>query len=76
MSDELALLNARIAELESQVAFQEELHQRLDQVVARQDGDLLKLQQQFEALARRLGDLQEQGAAASGDPASEVPPHY
>lgn len=76
MSDELASLQARIAELESQAAFQEELHQRLDQVVARQDGDLLKLQQQFEALARRLGDLQEQGAAISGDPANEVPPHY
>ena len=76
MNEDWAALHARLEELESQAAFQEELHQRLDQVVARQDQELQKLQQQLAALARRLAELQEGGAAAASDPATELPPHY
>lgn len=76
MSDQLAALATRVAELESQAAFQEELHQQLDQVVARQDRELITLKQQLAALARRMAELQEAGSGDGSDPSSEVPPHY
>ena len=44
------------------MAFQEELHQRLDDTVARQDQETLKLKQQLKALASRLAELQEEPA--------------
>jgi uncharacterized coiled-coil protein SlyX len=65
----------RIEELEAQAAFQEELHQRLDAVVARQDRELLDLKAQFRDLAGRIAELRDAGAAAA-DPADVVPPHY
>ena len=73
---ELEVLVARIEELESQAAFQDELHTRLNEVVARQDRELEALKLQLHELARRL---QEMGEALPGDapgPAEEVPPHY
>lgn len=70
-----AALERRIEELETQLAFQEELQRRLDDVVARQDGEILKLKRQLEALAERVEAVGE-SAAASPSPADEVPPHY
>lgn len=70
-----ASLARRVEELETQLAFQEELHRRLDDAVARQDREILELQAQVRALGRRLRDLGEAASdlAASAD---ETPPHY
>lgn len=76
MSKDFEALTERLAELESQAAFQEELHQRLDDVVARQDQELLRLKEQLAALARRVAQLQEPGLSSSENGADEVPPHY
>lgn len=71
----LAALEARVAELETQLAFQDELHQRLDDTVARQDREILELKQRLKVMAERLRDL---GDTATGNdvPVDEVPPHY
>ena len=74
MSQDLASLEARIAELESQLAFQDEHDRQLNDIVARQDREIVQLKQEIKALAARMTEMGE--AAAGGDPASEVPPHY
>lgn len=68
-------LEDRIAELETQLAFNEDLHRHLDEVVARQDRELLELRRLVKALAERIEAV---GESASGGPAAadEVPPHY
>jgi SlyX protein len=68
-------LEARIDELETQLAFQEDLFRRLDETVARQDQELRLLKEQFKALGRRMAELRDAApdAAAGGH---EVPPHY
>ena len=76
MSDELAGLRARIEELETQAAFQEELHRRLDDTVAKQDRELLELKRQLKALAQRLEEVRESGPGGGYSAADQVPPHY
>lgn len=67
-------LSKRIDELEHQVAFQEELHETLNQIVARQDGELRDLKQQFSLLNERVKEYSD---ALPGDgPQDETPPHY
>jgi SlyX protein len=74
--NELPEIIERLAELESQSAFQEELHERLNQVVARQDRELAKLKAQVQELAVRLRDIGEAFTAGVPGSADEVPPHY
>ncbi|MDX1460386.1 MAG: SlyX family protein [Xanthomonadales bacterium] len=66
----------RIETLESQAAFQDELLVQLNEVIARQDRDISRLQARVEALFKRLEEVQASIPAAGSDPADEVPPHY
>lgn len=66
----------RLAELESQAAFQEELHERLNQVVARQDRELAELRRQVRDLAARLREIDHALPDAMPGPVDETPPHY
>ncbi|MEE4175244.1 MAG: SlyX family protein [Xanthomonadales bacterium] len=76
MSDRsLAALEARVAELETQLAFQDDLHHRLDATVARQDREILELKQRLSVLADRLREMNDATAPGEG-PVDEVPPHY
>ncbi len=74
-AESLTALEARIYELETQAAFQEELLRRLDDTVASQDQELLQLKNQLKALAMRLSDLRDSAPGVS-DSGHEVPPHY
>ncbi len=76
IEDRLASLAQRLDEVETQLAFQDDLHRRLDETVARQDREILELKRQLRALAERMAELRDAGAAATGSPADEVPPHY
>ena len=77
MSDDaLAALEARVAELETQATFQDDLHQRLDETVARQDRELASLAQRVKELEARLTDLAEAASQPGGSAGHEVPPHY
>ena len=66
----------RLQELESQMAFQDELHNQLNDIVARQDGEIRDLKQQVLALSRRLKEVGESMPEQGSDPADEAPPHY
>ncbi len=63
----------RLQELESQMAFQDQLHGQLDDIVARQDREISELKRQLMALSRRLKEV---GESLPGESADESPPHY
>jgi SlyX protein len=74
MSDKIDALGRRIDELESQLAFQDELIESLNNTVARQDREFLELKHQLGHLSERLKEI---GDASPGEaPQDETPPHY
>ncbi|MCP4046241.1 MAG: SlyX family protein [Gammaproteobacteria bacterium] len=74
MTDPLESLSKRIEELESQLAFQDELIESLNGTVARQDGEILELKRQFSLLSERLKEIGDASPGAA--PQDETPPHY
>lgn len=68
-------LEHRIDELESRLAFFEDSHQQLDDIVIRQDETISLLQAQLQELAKRLGDVaySVEGSSSAGQ---DRPPHY
>jgi len=74
VSNTLEALAKRIEELETQMAFQDELHESLNTTVAKHDAEILDLKRQLSMLSDRLKDI---GAASGGSqPQDETPPHY
>ncbi len=74
MSQSIENLIKRIDELESQVAFQDELIETLNSTVAKQDREFLELKHQLGRLSERLKEI---GDATPGEaPQDETPPHY
>ncbi|MGA9575677.1 MAG: SlyX family protein [Lysobacterales bacterium] len=74
MSREIETLSRRVDELESQLAFQDELIESLNTTVARQDHEILELKHHFNRLSERMKEFGEDGAGAV--PQDETPPHY
>ena len=65
----------RLDELESRLAFQDDLIERLNEVVARQDREIVALLRRVSALEQRLAELDETSVAGAAG-GHEVPPHY
>ena len=77
MSEETeSAITARLDELESRLAFQDDLIESLNEVITRQDRELARMALRIEDLSNRLTDLAEAGAGADHSPGHEVPPHY
>lgn len=74
MSQATGNLAKRVDELESQLAFQDELIESLNSTVARQDRELLELKHQLGRLSERLKEIGD--ASSAGAPQDETPPHY
>jgi SlyX protein len=66
----------RLEELESRLAFQDELVERLNEVVVRQDRLIADLQLRLSNLEKRTADLAESATAAGEGAGHEAPPHY
>ncbi len=69
-------VETRLVDLETRAAFQDDLHEELNAIVARQDAELRELRLQVKALAERLKDLGEAMPGAAPGALDEVPPHY
>lgn len=67
---------SRLEELESRAAFQDDLIESLNAVVARQDREIAELGRRVQALEARLADLAEAASLPGSAPGHEVPPHY
>ncbi len=74
MSNTIETLGKRIDELESQLAFQDELIESLNTTVAKQDREILELKHQFSRLSERLKEIGD--ASPGAEPQDETPPHY
>jgi SlyX protein len=70
-------MNDKLIDLQTRVAYQEDTLMRLDQVITKQDADIIQLQQQVRLLVKRLDEsvfVQEQNG---GDGEfNDRPPHY
>lgn len=69
-----AKLQQQIDELESRLAFQDHTIQELNDVVAKQDEELMKMQVQLRYLAKKLKDIQPSQLASEQE--ETPPPHY
>mgnify|MGYP000887360241 FL=1 len=68
------ILETRIAELETKLAFQEQSIEELNQALIQQQFDMDKMQLQLRHIASKLKDFQPSNIASQ---AEEVPPpHY
>jgi len=65
----------RIDELESRLAFQDDLIESLNEVVARQDREIVLLTQRLAELAAKIEDVATRSTEAAGE-GHEPPPHY
>jgi len=65
----------RLDELESRLAFQDDLIESLNEVVARQDREIALLTQRLADLTGKFEDLAASAAPAAGT-GHEPPPHY
>ena len=74
MSDSIETLTRRIEELENQAAFQDELHDSLNTIVAKQDREILELKRQLLLLSQRIKEFGE--AIPGAGLQDETPPHY
>lgn len=71
--DDHAALNARVDELESRQAFQDDTIERLSQVIARQDDEIRQLQRRFKEATEQMDAITVQ---LEPDTSNEPPPHY
>lgn len=67
------MTEARLTELETKLAFAEDLIETLNQTVFRQQEQLDSLQQQLRLLHQRM---QESRPDETHSPRDEIPPHY
>jgi SlyX protein len=67
-------LEARIDELESKLAFQEDTLQQLNEVIAKQDLSLRTLEHQLKLIADKYRSLQSNQIASEAE--ETPPPHY
>jgi len=74
VSDSLEAFRKRVEELESQMAFQDDIQQSLNATEARQHGEILELKRQFSMLSNRLKDIGD--ASGGAQQQDETPPHY
>lgn len=69
-------MSERLDELESRLAFQDQLLEELNQVVSRQDGEILRLKNELKILKGRVQELNAAMPGQTFNPDDEVPPHY
>jgi SlyX protein len=67
------MTESRLTELETKLAFTEDLLETLNQTVIRQQGQLDLMQQQLRLLHQRMKDARPN---EEGNPRDEIPPHY
>lgn len=67
---------SRLDELESRLAFQDDLVESLNRMVAAQDRELERLRRRLADLESKLADLAEGASLPGAEPGQEIPPHY
>lgn len=76
MSDFQEQLQEQLIEIQTRVAYQEDTLTQLNDVISRQDGELVQLKQQLRLLAQRLDELVREPGQSDAEIIDERPPHY
>ena len=66
----------RIVELESKLAYQDQMLEELNEVVTDQQARLMQLEELCRSLVERIRSLGEAAPDTATDPEAERPPHY
>lgn len=69
-------LESQVVELEVRFAYQEDLLNELNKVVAKQDAELLLVKEQMRVLLKRIEEMAAPPAGNSSLETDERPPHY
>ncbi|WP_160153513.1 SlyX family protein [Microbulbifer sp. ALW1] len=75
MSEDMQQLSARVDELESRLAFQEDTLSQLNDLIATQDAQIRALVGRLKEVSEKYQDLSYE-VQKGGQPADEKPPHY
>ena len=70
------VIQRRLEELESRLAFQDDLIESLNDVVAKQDREIQDLRRTVKNMNERLRDLADSASATGSSTEHEIPPHY
>jgi SlyX protein len=69
-------IESRLDELESRLAFQDDHIESLNEIIARQDRELGRLELRVKSLGDKLNDLAESASTPGASSGHEIPPHY
>jgi SlyX protein len=69
-------IESRLDELESRLAFQDDLIESLNGIIARQDRELARLELRVVTLGDKITELAESAAMPGASSGHEQPPHY
>lgn len=70
-------LEEQLIDVQTRVAYQEDTLAQLNDVITKQDAEIVQLKQQMRILAQRLDELARNPLdGEDGDVANERPPHY
>jgi SlyX protein len=70
-------LEEQLIDVQTRVAYQEDTLAQLNDVITKQDVELVQLKQQVRLLAQRLDELaRDPSQAGDNDITNEKPPHY
>ncbi|MBT8050712.1 MAG: SlyX family protein [Xanthomonadales bacterium] len=67
--------STRLDELESRLAFQDDVIESLNEIVARQDQELVRLGRRLAALEAKIAEVAASNSSAAAE-SYEPPPHY
>lgn len=69
-------IESQLIELEVRFAYQEDLLNELNKVVAKQDAELLLVKEQMRVLLKRIEEISTPPAGSGSIETDERPPHY
>ncbi len=72
----MSAIDEQLIDLQTRMAYQEDTLNQLNDVIARQDAEIVQLKQQLRLMAQRLDELASNPGRGEGEVADERPPHY
>ena len=72
----LEQLQEQIEELQSKMAFQDDVIEQLNEIVTKQDAILRKMEQRFVLIGDKIHEMEHQLPNRPFNPVDEKPPHF